>query len=671
MYNSRISPSRLTLVKNRLTRILPIAVAMLVLGVLLARQWQTAGDLASVPLDDAYIHYRFADNLARGRGFAFNPGEPTPGSTSPLWVVLLAAGELAGLDPILTSKVLGALAFVVCVWLTYQLALRLTDNHWLATLAGVLVALSGRLAWAALSGMETAAFAALTLLAIYRLLDRPLDVITSAILGSAALLRPEGYLLFALLVISDQGSAISRRTSSGDSLQSTARRPSSPAPVAQQRGFVLRHLSNVVVFALIIAPYILFSLATTGSPLPNTFRANARELPTLQYLFGYVVNYAAYDNVLAILFIFGAPMAWKDRRARPVALWAIGFPLVAALLTPNLRHHGRYTIPLIPFNTLLGALFVRELFRDKMTQVARVPAARLTLAVIAAMGVISGGVNVWRWSGLYAADARDITQMHVAMGHWIAANTPPGATLALSDIGAITYLSGQRVLDIVGLVTPDILPAVAGRPVSLERDQVVFDYLARHRPDVVVIIPTWYPYLASSPGSRLIELRTVQLDHTPSVGGGDHLRAYRADWSWLDARAPGNPVAANLGNVIALDGFDLTPDTPAKAGSSLTITLHWRSIQAAGRFKVFVHLVDTSGKPVAQHDGEPVSDLWPTNLWRPGDMIHDEHIVTLPANIPPGTYTIQAGLYDAPTLARLPVASGGDVVTLGTIEVTR
>ena len=643
-------------------QILPAVAALVVLGVLLARQWQTAGNLTGVPLDDAYIHYRFADNLAHGRGFAFNPGEPTPGSTSPLWVVLLAIGELGGLDPILVSKTLGGLAFIACAWLTWQIALRLTGRLLLAGLAGVLVALSGRLAWAALSGMETVAFAALTLLALHRLLDHPLDARTSALLGLAALLRPEGYLLFALLVIGDQWSA--------------TRCSSSPPPVLSQRS-ISRLLSNLMTFAVIIAPYLLFSLAATGSPLPNTFRANARELTSVQYLFGYVVNYAVYDNPLSALFIIGALMAWRDQRARPVALWAIGFPLAAALFTPNLRHHGRYTVPLIPFNTLLGVLLVRELFRSRIDHISRVQVARFTLIFIVVIAVISGCVITWRWSSIYAADTRDITQLHVAMARWIAANAPPHATLALSDIGAITYLTGRRVIDIVGLVTPDILPAVAGKPVGLERDQAVFDYLVRHRPDVVVVIPTWYPYLASSPGSRLTELHTVRLDHTPSVGGGDHLRAYRADWSWFDQQAPDKSVAANLGNVIALEGFELKPGAQVKAGSPLVVTLYWRSLQPpegdlrpTGRWKVFVHVADASGKPVAQHDGEPVGNLWPTNLWRPGDAVRDEHIIALPANLPPDTYTLQVGMYDATTLARLPVVPGGDSVVLGQIQVT-
>lgn len=628
---------------------IPVVAALLVLGVALARQWQATGSLSTVPLDDAYIHYRFADNLANGHGFAFNPDEPTPGSTSPLWVILLAAGEIAGLSPIFASKLLGAVSFVACAWLTWHIVVRLLGDDvqakLMATVAGVLVALTGRLVWAALSGMETVAFAALTLLALDRLLDHPLDVSTSALLGLAALLRPEGYLLFFFVVLLSL---------------------LSPRPSGTGLSSILRFSSNIFVFALIISPYALFSFSATGSLLPNTFRANARELTTAEYLFSYV-RYVGDDNsVILVLALLGLGMANRDRRLWPLASWAVGFPLFAALLTPNLRHHGRYSIPLIPFYVLLAVAGLRGFANQIGERLARRAAVVLSAAML-----VLGLAGTYKWSGTFAADARDIMQMQVTMARWVEANTPRSATLALSDIGAITYLSGRRVIDIVGLVTPDILPVVSGKPVGLERDQVVFDYLARRRPDYVIIIPTWYPYLASSPGSRLAEVHTVQLDHTPSVGGGDHLRAYHADWTWFDAREPDRPLTASLGGVIALDGFHLDPGAQVKAGLPLTLTLYWRSVEPAGQFKVFVHVLDAAGKIVAQQDGEPVDNLWPTHLWKPGDVVPDERVIATLSSVMPGQYTLKVGMYDAQTGTRLMTPSGQDAVILGSVEVTR
>jgi hypothetical protein len=46
------------------------------------------------PLDDAWIHQTYARNLALRSEWAFLPGEPSAGSTAPLWSALLAVGHV-------------------------------------------------------------------------------------------------------------------------------------------------------------------------------------------------------------------------------------------------------------------------------------------------------------------------------------------------------------------------------------------------------------------------------------------------------------------------------------------------------------------------------------------------------------------------------------------------
>jgi hypothetical protein len=67
------------------------AVLAALLAFYLARSRELAG-VYGLPLDDGWIHARFAQNLARGYGFSFNPGEPTSTTTGPLWTLLLAVG---------------------------------------------------------------------------------------------------------------------------------------------------------------------------------------------------------------------------------------------------------------------------------------------------------------------------------------------------------------------------------------------------------------------------------------------------------------------------------------------------------------------------------------------------------------------------------------------------
>jgi arabinofuranosyltransferase len=150
--------------------VLPAVLALAGVAVFLRAQLGLAGNLWGVPLDDAYIHFRFAQNLAAGHGFSFNPDHPVPGSTSPLWVLLLAGAAVLGTPLWLAAKVYGVLFLAVAAVLAWRLALQLTGAPVLALATGALTALDGRLLWAAPSGMEVTLFAALSLAA---LLGRP------------------------------------------------------------------------------------------------------------------------------------------------------------------------------------------------------------------------------------------------------------------------------------------------------------------------------------------------------------------------------------------------------------------------------------------------------------------------------------------------------------------
>jgi hypothetical protein len=68
-------------------------------------------------------------------------------------------------------------------------------------------------------------------------------------------------------------------------------------------------------------------------------------------------------------------------------------------------------------------------------------------------------------------------------------------------------------------------------------------------------------------------------------------------------------------------------------------------------------LLGPDGQVVAGHDGEPVSGTRPTTGWVPGEFITDLHEVPIPADLPPGQYVVEVGVYDAGAagMPRLPV----------------
>jgi hypothetical protein len=89
-------------------------------------------------------------------------------------------------------------------------------------------------------------------------------------------------------------------------------------------------------------------------------------------------------------------------------------------------------------------------------------------------------------------------------------------------------------------------------------------------------------------------------------------------------------------------------------------------------FKVFVHLVDELGNRPVQQD--KISQDWqlPTTAWAPGEVVIDPYTLEIPADMLPGRYQIQIGMYSEATLQRLPVQENGDLsdhILLGEIEI--
>jgi hypothetical protein len=113
---------------------------------------------------------------------------------------------------------------------------------------------------------------------------------------------------------------------------------------------------------------------------------------------------------------------------------------------------------------------------------------------------------------------------------------------------------------------------------------------------------------------------------------------------------PSKRVNARLGEQIALLGYDTV-----RTGNEIALTLYWDSIaETRADYTVFVHLLDASGRVIAQDDAQPGHRSYPTSRWRAGQMILDDYHLA----VPPGTrdeLKIEIGMYVLDTGARLRV----------------
>ena len=111
-------------------------------------------------------------------------------------------------------------------------------------------------------------------------------------------------------------------------------------------------------------------------------------------------------------------------------------------------------------------------------------------------------------------------------------------------------------------------------------------------------------------------------------------------------------------------GYD-APET-AVPGASLPIVLYWQALAPSGRdYTVFIHLLDRDGSLVAQADGPPQQNRYPTSIWESGEQIKDEHILHLLPDLSTGSYQLVVGLYDLESGQRLPTLSAANDAQVG------
>jgi hypothetical protein len=199
-------------------------------------------------------------------------------------------------------------------------------------------------------------------------------------------------------------------------------------------------------------------------------------------------------------------------------------PLGMAFLAPYRGpafQEGRYSAHLAPLAIVVTAVGLWSLLSQRRRVAAAVASAYLLIAALL----------LWPTGQRYAWGVQNINAMQVHLGHWVAKNLPLNARLAVNDVGAIAFVSRREVVDLMGLVTPEILPY------RRDGQAGVLRYLETVCPDYLIIFPDWFPDLARR-ADRFTPLYRVKLEQN-HVAGADLMVVFETAWNrWRPSRIP-------------------------------------------------------------------------------------------------------------------------------------
>lgn len=421
------------------------------------------------PLDDSWIHQTYGRNLGLHGEWAFILGQPSAASTSPLYTVLLAIGYFLRIPYMWWTHFLGVAALSTTAILGTRMAERIFPKA--ALWVGLTIILTWQLIWAAASGMETMLFGMMSFILIFlawRELDenrnheiRPLFIrglIFGIATALAALARPEGVLLggiaaLLMLITHPQGS------------------------IAK---VLIYGIGAAIGFAIAISPYLLLNLQLTGGLLPNTANAKFEQHAVLLYLpyptryFELALSIFAGGQILLIpgMIAFVWMLAKNENRLKALYLllplfWPLALIATYAARLPASYQHGRYVMPALP--SLVFAGTVGLLWLLSQTPRRRDTSAMLQRVALRVWAISTMIVYLYfAFLGLnaYVTDVEIINSEMVAAANYIHDHIPEDELLAIHDIGAVGYFAPRPMLDIAGLLNPEVIP-ILNKPDAL------------------------------------------------------------------------------------------------------------------------------------------------------------------------------------------------------------
>ncbi|MCX7875507.1 MAG: hypothetical protein N2321_04975 [Melioribacteraceae bacterium] len=407
--------------------------------------------------DDAFTTLRYVKNFIQGNGLVFNLNERVEGYTNFLWLLILSGIyslsnifnfniELENLTLYLSS-LFGFVQLIISYFIAQKLFSHFNSYNFIKKLLPLLIPFmilftTPFIYWS-FSGMETSLFATLTILSIYYFneFDKGKNYLVFLLISTLnSFLRPEGLVFFILLLVIE----IVYNLYNNKEIKIISRLKNSlPAK-----------LKKVLIYFVIIQFfYIGFRLIYFGYPLPNTYYAKT------EYSFNFIlrgldyfIKYFSTDLFYGVLFlptIIRFLVKKYDRIEFIIFLFSLKYIVLTIIIGGDVLPIGRFYIPI---TSLVYIIFIYSLISllNYYNVKINVKYFLFITIIILLFSLNNYNKNYDEMIEKRSYEIGLVTKMK-SYAKWINKNNSKNVTVALSTIGAFSFYTDAKIIDIVGL----------------------------------------------------------------------------------------------------------------------------------------------------------------------------------------------------------------------------
>ncbi len=478
--------------------------------------------LRGLKFDDAWIHLRYARNLAEGKGFVYNANERVLGSAGVLWDFLLAAcARATSVDAIpIIVTVVNLLLLLACAAVVAN-ALRRIVPGWFALIIAAILLSHGPLLVSSIGGMETTLLCLLYFLALLAL-AREESVLACLCAGTALCLRVESIGVMAAALL---GTWLYNRKS----------------------------FKNAAA-ALLVVPVPIFGWCWWyfGSPIANSTRAKSivyslsrgeaaiwctesllRVLPLEQAFSLKKIELETSELLGLFAFIMLSYFGYTRLRRKAPAASLVSLQAVAPFMLYSFANplmFPWYACTFVPIATILALLGIFEISHCMAS--SRAALADLLALVLIVSFTISPLKSMWPSLSppdspnfsIQTPNARESsrTYQYANVARWLNERSTGNDRACISEIGAFGYFYHGRILDGLGLVSPEALrfhPVPFSMRPGGEYGVIAPGVVKTYRPEFVVSLDIFAGALFADPW--FLE-NYVEVGRWPWFGGPAH-----------------------------------------------------------------------------------------------------------------------------------------------------